>query len=64
MDLSFILKIAGIGLCVAVLTQVLGRAGRDDQAMLVSIAGIIIGLLLLVGELGALVEFITEAFGL
>ena len=64
MEIGFILKIAGIGMIVAVCAQVLSRAGRDDQAMLVSVAGIILGLILLVGELGELIRLITEAFGI
>lgn len=64
MDLSFVLKIAGIGMTVAVCAQILNRAGRDEQAMLVSVAGIIIGLILLVSQMGELFALIAEAFGL
>ena len=64
MEIGFILKIAGIGMIVAVCAQVLSRVGRDDQAMLVSVAGIILGLILLVGEMGELIRIITEAFGI
>ena len=64
MDLSFVLKIAGIGMTVAVCAQILGRAGRDEQAVLVTVAGIILGLLLLVSEMGELFSLISEAFGI
>ena len=63
MDVSLILKIAGVGLLVAVSSQILGKYGRDDQAMLVGIAGIIVVLLMLVGEVGALFESISDIFG-
>ena len=48
MDVSLILKIAGIGVLVSVACQVLSRSGRDDQSTMVSIAGIIIVLFILI----------------
>lgn len=63
MDVSLILKIAGVGLLVAVSAQILGKYGRDDQAMLVGISGIIVVLLMLVGEVGELFESIADVFG-
>ena len=63
MDVSLILKIAGVGLLVAVSSQILGKYGRDDQAMLVGIAGIIVVLLMLIGEVGELFESISDIFG-
>ena len=48
MDVNTVVKIAGIGILVAVACQVLTRAGRDDQASLVNLAGIIVVLMLLV----------------
>ena len=64
MDVSLILKIAGVGLLVAVSAQILGKYGRDDQAMLVGISGIIVVLLMLVGEVGTLFESVKTVFGL
>ena len=64
MDLSFVLKIAGIGMIVAVSCQVLNRIGRDEQSTMVSIAGIIVVLLMLIGELGELFGAVKEVFGL
>ena len=49
MDLIF--KIAGIGIIVAVLNPILIKAGRDEQATLVTIAGLIIAMLLISGEI-------------
>lgn len=63
MDVSLILKIAGVGLLVAVSAQILGKYGRDDQAMLVGISGIIVVLLMLIGEVGELFESISDIFG-
>ena len=63
MDVSLILKIAGVGILVAVCAQILGKYGRDDQAMLVGISGIIVVLLMLIGEVGELFESISDIFG-
>ena len=64
MDISLIMKVAGIGMIVTVVCQILNKAGRDEQAPLVSLAGIVVVLLLLVGQLGTLFGTIREVFGL
>ena len=64
MDISIILKTVGIGLIVTVATQILTRAGRDDQAMLVSIVGVIVVLLMLTTEIGNLFDTIKSIFDL
>lgn len=64
MDFSFILKIAGIGMIVAVSCQILSKVGRDEQATMVSVAGIIVVLLMLVGEIGELFGAVRDVFGL
>ena len=64
MDVSLLLKIAGIGMLVAVSCQVLSKIGREDQATMVSVAGIIVVLLILVGELGELFNTVKDVFGL
>ena len=64
MDISLILKIAGVGIIVTVVCQMLSKAGRDEQAPYVSIAGIIVALMLLVGELGELLETVKDVFGI
>ena len=64
MDVSLILKVVGIGLLVAVSSQILGKYGRDDMAMFVGISGIIVVLLMLVGEMGELFEAVMAAFEL
>ncbi|MBQ8173826.1 MAG: stage III sporulation protein AC [Clostridia bacterium] len=63
MDISLVLKVAGVGLLVSVATQILSRTGRDEQAMLVSVAGIVLVLLLLVEEIGRLFSLIESVFG-
>ena len=64
MDLSFILKIAGIGMIVAVVCQILSKLGKDDQSMLVSVGGIILVFILLVQELGGLLDIVKDVFGI
>ena len=64
MDISLIMKVAVIGMIVTVVCQILNKAGRDEQATLVSLAGIVVVLLLLVGQLGTLFGTIREVFGL
>ena len=64
MDISLIMKIAGIGMTVSVACQFLSKTGRDEQATYVSLAGIIVALLLLIGEIGELLDTVREVFGL
>ena len=64
MDFSFILKIAGIGMIVAVSCQVFSKIGRDEQATMVSVAGIIVVLLMLIGQIGEVFDTVREVFGL
>jgi stage III sporulation protein AC len=64
MDISLLLKAAGVGLIVSVICQILTRAGREEQSMLVSVAGVLLVLLMLVKELGSLLSSIRSMFGL
>ena len=64
MDVSLVLKVAGMGLIVSASAQILGKSGRDEQAMLVTISGIIVVLLMLVGEMETLFESVKTVFGL
>lgn len=64
MDISLIMKVAGIGMIVTVACQILGKAGRDEQATLLSMTGIVVVLILLVGEIGTLFAAIREVFGI
>ena len=64
MDISVVLKVAGVGLLVAVIHQILTRSGREEMATLVSVAGIIIVLFLLVDRVSDLFGTIKKIFGL
>lgn len=64
MEISLLFRIAGVGLTVAVGCQLLQRAGRDEQSLLLSLAGIVFVLLLLVGKIGELFSEIRTIFGL
>lgn len=64
MGIELILKIAGVGMVVSVLCQILAKTGRDEQATLVSIGGIVVVLLLLVDEIALLIRTLCEVFGL
>jgi len=61
---DFVLKIIGTGLLISVAHQILLKSGRDEQAMLVTLAGIISVLFLLIGEIASLIETIEDLFGL
>ena len=64
LQVDLLFKIAAIGLAIAFLNMVLTRAGRDDQALLVTIAGIVVVLLVLVDEIAALFAAIRRVFSL
>ena len=64
MDVDLIFKIAAIGIIVAVLNQLLKRAERDEQAMMTTLAGLIVVLLMIVNQIGDLFETIKNVFGL
>ena len=63
MDISLITKIAGIGILVAVASQILSKSGRDEQATLVTVAGLVVVFLLLVQEIGSLFDTVRAVFG-
>lgn len=64
MELELILKIAGIGLIISILTQILNKSGRDEQGIMLIIAGLIVVFLMLVGEIGELFDKIKDVFEL
>ena len=64
MDVGLILKIAGVGVLVSVCSVILNKTGRDEQATMVTLAGIIVVMLMLVGEIGALFESVRSVFEL
>jgi len=63
-NIDLLFKIAAIGILVAVLHQVLVRAGREDQAMMTTLAGLVIVLSMVIKEISTLFESVRTIFGL
>ena len=63
MDVDLIFKIAAIGIIVSVLNQLLDRSGREEQGMMVSLAGLVVVLVMLVREISDLFKLIKTLFG-
>ena len=63
MDVTLILKIAGVGILVSIASAILSKSGRDEQAVFVGVAGIIVARLMLVGEIGELIDTVRSVFG-
>ena len=63
MDISLILKIAGVGVLISVASVILNKSGRDEQAMLLTVAGIVVVMLMLVEEIGNLFSTVQSVFG-
>ena len=64
MDVDFIFRIAAIGIIVTVLNLVLMRSGREDQAMLTTLAGLVVVLLMVVNAIAGLFTTVKSLFGL
>ena len=64
MNISLILKVAGVGLLVSVAVQILQKTGRDEQATFLTLSGVIVVMLLLVGEIGELFSLIRSTFNI
>ena len=64
MDVDFIFRIAAIGILVSVLNQVLSRSGRDEQAMLTTLAGLVVVVMMVVQKISDLFLMVKELFGL
>ena len=63
MDVGIILKVAGVGILVSVAAQILSKSGRDEQSMLVTVAGIVVVFLMLIDEIDKLFSLIRSVFG-
>ena len=63
MDVDLIFKIAAVGIIVAVLNQLLVRSGREEQAMMTTLAGVIVVLMMLIGEINSLFTLVKRTFG-
>lgn len=64
MDVDLIFKIAAIGILVAVLNLLLVRSGREEQAMMTTLAGLIVVLMMIIQEIDTLFQTIKSLFGL
>ena len=64
MNVDLIFRIAAIGIIVAVLNELLVRSGREEQAMMVTLAGLITVLLMMVYEINTLFTTVKTVFGL
>lgn len=64
MNVDLIFRIAAIGIIVAVLNQLLIRSGREEQAMMTTLAGLIVVLMMLVQQINTLFQTIKSIFGL
>ena len=64
MDVNFIFKIAAIGIIISVLNTVLVRSGRDDQAMLTTLAGIVVVLMMIIPQISELFSTVKSLFDL
>ena len=64
MDVDLIFKIAAVGLLVAVLNQLLIRSGREEQAMMTTLAGLVVVMMILVREISGLFQLIKALFDL
>ena len=64
MEIDLIFKIAAVGILVAVLNILLSRSGRDDQALMVTLAALVVVLALVVQEISSLFDLIKHLFGL
>ena len=64
MDIGLIMRIAGVGILVTVVNQELSKSGREEHAMFVTLAGVIVVLMMLVREISALFDAVRTAFGI
>ena len=64
MDVDLIFKIAAIGILVAVLNQVLSRSGRDEQATMVTLTGLVVVLMMVVRQISDLFHLVKNLFSL
>lgn len=64
MDVDLIFKIAAVGILVAVLNQLLVRSGREEQAMMTILAGLVVVMMMLVRQISDLFQLVKSLFGL
>ena len=64
MDVDLMFRIAAIGIIVAVLNQLLIRSGREEQALMTTLAGLIVVLMMIISEISTLFDTVKSVFGL
>ncbi len=64
MDVELLFRIAGVGILVAVITQLLKQSGRDEMATIAAIVGLIIGLLMMIDMIDGLFQSVRQVFDL
>ena len=64
MDVDLIFRIAAVGILVSVLNQVLARSGREEQATMVTLAGLVVVLMMVVRQISELFQLVKDLFGL
>lgn len=64
MEVDLLFKIAAVGILVAVLNILLSRSGRDEQALMVTLAGLVCVLVIILREISDLFRLVRELFGL
>jgi len=64
MDVDMIFKIAAVGMIVAILNQLLVRSGREEQALLTTIAGLVVALMMIISQISDLFNTVKGTFGL
>ena len=62
MDVSLILRVAGIGILVAVAAQILQKSGRDEQATMTTLAGLVVVLMMLAQKIAELFNLVKQLF--
>ena len=63
MDVDLIFKIAAVGIIISILNQVLSRSGREEQATMTTLAGLVVVLMLIAQKISDLFELVKNLFG-
>ena len=62
MDIDLIFKIAAVGIIVSILNQVLSRSGREEQATMTTLAGLVVVLMMIAQKISDLFELVKDLF--
>ena len=64
MEIGLLMKVAGVGFLIAISALILNKSGRDEQAMLLTVTGIVVVMVMLISEIGDLLSEVRDVFGL